>query len=297
MFVVGSVVVGASEVIGDEHAGPFASFRLVGGGDGDLSVGLGDEVGDGPEDGVGAMGVDEVDQRLQVSAGRVVGGVLLQVSPAGEENQFGVVGAAAFFQVAGREGQGLQTVSSPGQGDLVSGGHEGHDLGHGADVGAAQHGVRLGDGAEFGGNGGGAGQADRGVGQAQPAVGFCGEVGAEAQGLGQGQLGTVEAGHDVFGAAPVVDGLGGVADHDQLGVVALGEEDLFDDGVGVLGLVQEQEVGVDAGPGERPDLQIVVVVESDGAVLKVLQVGPGFAGERHEVGGEFGVEVLVFQAT
>ena len=59
------------------------------------------------------------------------------------------------------------------------------------------------------------------------------------------ELGAVEAGHDVFGAAPVVDGLGGVADHHQLGVVALGEEDLFDDGVGVLGLVEEQEVGVD----------------------------------------------------
>ncbi|GHH29530.1 hypothetical protein GCM10018780_87700 [Streptomyces lanatus] len=81
----------------------------------------------------------------------------------------------------------------------------------------------------------------------QPAVGFGCEVGSEAEGLGQGQLGAVEAGHDVFGAAPLVDGLGGVTDHDELGVVAMGEEDLFDDGIGVLCLVQEQEVGVEAG--------------------------------------------------
>ena len=97
----------------------------------------------------------------------------------------------------------------------------------------------------------------------QPAVGFLGEVGAEAEGLGEGELGAVEAGHDVLGAAPVVDGLGGVADHDELGVVAVAEEDVFDDGVGVLGLVQQQEVGVDPGLGEGPHFQVVVVVEAE----------------------------------
>jgi hypothetical protein len=96
----------------------------------------------------------------------------------------------------------------------------------------------------------------------------------------------------------VVDGLGGVADHDQLGVIALVKDDLFDDGVGVLGLVQEQEVGFDARTGEGPDLEVVVVVEADGAVVLggVLQVVPRLAGERHDVGGELGVEVGVVQA-
>ena len=217
----------------------------MGGGDGHLGLLLGGELGDGGQDGVGAVGVDEVDQRLQVASGRVVGGVVLQFAPGGEQDQFGVGGAAAFLQVAGGQGQGAQAVSSPGQGHPVSGGQQVHDLGHGADVGAAQHGVGPGDGAEFGGHGGGAGEADRGVGDGQPAVGLLGEAGAEAEGLGQGELGAVEAGHDVFGAAPVVDGLGGVADHHQLGVAALVEEDLLDDGVGVLGLVEQEEVGVD----------------------------------------------------
>ncbi len=94
----------------------------------------------------------------------------------------------------------------------------------------------------------------------------------------------------------MVDGLGGVADHDQLGVVALGEEDLFDDGVGVLGFVQQQEVGVDTRPGQGPDLQIVVVVEADSAVVGVLQTGPRLVGERHDVGGEVGVEIDVVQS-
>jgi hypothetical protein len=66
---------GAGEVIGDEDARPFASFGLVGGGDGDVCVRFGGEVGDGGEDGAGAVGVDEVDQRLEVPAGGVVGGV------------------------------------------------------------------------------------------------------------------------------------------------------------------------------------------------------------------------------
>lgn len=296
LVIADAVVLGTGEVVSDQHAGPFASFGFVGGGDDDLGVWFGGQVGDRGEDGVGAVGVDEVDQGLQVAAGGVVGGVVLQVAPAGEEDEFGVVGAAAFFQVAGCEGQGLQAVSSAGQGDSVAGGHEGHDLGHGADVGAAQDGVRLGDGAKFGGHSRSAGQADRGVGQAQPPVGLVGEVGAEAEGPGQGQLGAVEPGHDVFGAAPLVDGLGRVADHDQLGVLALGEEDLFDHGVGVLGLVEQQEARVDAGLGEGPDFEVVVVVEADGAVVGVLRVGPGFAGERHDVGGELGVEVGVFQA-
>ncbi|GAA4014368.1 hypothetical protein GCM10022384_68020 [Streptomyces marokkonensis] len=112
----------------------------------------------------------------------------------------------------------------------------------------------------------------------QPAVGFLSEAGAEAEGPGQGELGAVEAGHDVFGAAPVVDGLGGVADH------------------GVLGLVQEQEVGVDLRLGEGPDLEVVVVAEADGAFVGVLQVQPRLAGERDEVGGEFCVQAGLFQA-
>ncbi len=109
----GGVVEGTGEVLGDEDAGPFTSLGLVGGGDGDVCVRFGDEPGEGGEDGVSAVGVDEVDQGLQVPARKIVGGVVLQVAPAGKEEEFGVVGAAAFFEVAGCEGQGVQAVSSP----------------------------------------------------------------------------------------------------------------------------------------------------------------------------------------
>lgn len=87
-----------------------------------------------------------------------------------------------------------------------------------------------------------------------------------------------EVGHDVFGAAPTVDGLGGIADHDQLGVVALAGEDGFQDGVGVLGLVEEEVVGVDDGLGQGPDLQVVVVGEAQGSRVGMLNVGPCLLG-------------------
>lgn len=80
-LLVGRVVLGTGEVVRDEHAGPFTSFRLVGGGNGDLGVRLGGKVGDGREDGISAVGLDEVDQGLQVASGRVVGGVVLQIGP------------------------------------------------------------------------------------------------------------------------------------------------------------------------------------------------------------------------
>lgn len=71
------VVLGPGEVVCDQHTGPFTAFGLVGGGDGDLGLRFGDEPVDGGEDGVGAVGVDKVDQRLQITAGRVVDGVVL----------------------------------------------------------------------------------------------------------------------------------------------------------------------------------------------------------------------------
>lgn len=66
--VSGVVVLGAGEVVCDEHAGPFASLGFVSRGDGDLGVLLGGELGNGGEDGVGAVRVDEVDQELQVAS-------------------------------------------------------------------------------------------------------------------------------------------------------------------------------------------------------------------------------------
>jgi hypothetical protein len=210
------------------------------------------ELADRGEEGIGAVLVDQVDQGHQVVTSGVVFGVLAQLAPGGEEEEFGVPGAASFSQVAGGGGQSAQGLSSPGQGHAVAGSEMFHDFGDGADIGEAQDRVGVVEGAEFGGDGLGAVQADGGACDGEPAIGFGGEVGAEAEGLRQAQGGAVETGHDVAGAAPAVDGLGGVADHDQLGVVALGGEDLFDHGVGVLGFVQQQVVGGDFRFGQDP---------------------------------------------
>lgn len=93
----------------DEHAG-HSHLRLVGGGEGDLGVRLGEEVGDGG-DGIGAVGANEVDQGPQVAAGRVVGGVVLQIAPAGKDDEFGVVSKIRRRRVNAVTGTGFEVQS------------------------------------------------------------------------------------------------------------------------------------------------------------------------------------------
>ncbi|BFO23185.1 hypothetical protein SHKM778_95730 (plasmid) [Streptomyces sp. KM77-8] len=90
------------------------------------------------------MAVDEVDEGLEVASGGVVGGIVLQLAPGGEQHEFRVCGAAAALEVAGSEGELGQLVLAAGEGDAVAGGEQAQDLGHGADVGPAQHRGRAG---------------------------------------------------------------------------------------------------------------------------------------------------------
>ncbi len=105
----------------------------------------------------------------------VVGGVVLQFAPGGEAEEFGMGGAAAFFEVAGGQAR-ARRLSPPDEPDAVPGGQQVHGLSHGADVVRRQRRVGAGDGAEFGGLGLEYGEADGGVGDVQPAVGFLGQV-------------------------------------------------------------------------------------------------------------------------
>lgn len=72
---------GWGEVVGDLHLCPFPAFGLVRGGDGYLGLVFGRLMGHGGQDGVRAVGVEQVDQGLQMAAGGVVGGVVLQIAP------------------------------------------------------------------------------------------------------------------------------------------------------------------------------------------------------------------------
>jgi hypothetical protein len=87
----------------------------VGGGDGHVGVLFVGELVDCGEDGVGAVGVDEVDEGLEVASGRVVCGVVLQFAPGREEYEFRVGGAPAVLEIAGCEGQRGQLLSAPGE--------------------------------------------------------------------------------------------------------------------------------------------------------------------------------------
>lgn len=91
-----TAVLWRGEVVSDSHARPFAPLRLVRGGNGHFGCAFVVELVDGPEEGAGAVGVDEVDEWLEVAAGRVVAGVVLQFAPGREEDEFGVGRAAAL---------------------------------------------------------------------------------------------------------------------------------------------------------------------------------------------------------
>ena len=203
----------------------------MGGGDHDLSALLDAEFVHRVQNDIDAVFIDKVDQRQQIAAGRVVLGVFLELTPGVEEDQLGVGAALAGFEVASGSGEGTQGFAAADEGDTAALLQQVHDFEHRADVGPAQDRVRFLDAFEAGIDRRGTRQPDRGVDDVQPPVGLLGERGAEAEGLGQGQLGAVEGTHHVPGSAPAVDRLGRVADHHQLGVGALGIEDLFDEGL------------------------------------------------------------------
>ena len=105
-----------------------------------------------------------------------------------------------------------------------------------------------------------------GVEAGQDGVGDLGDGGAEAEALREVAGGVDgDGGHGVDGAQPAVDGLPGVADQDELGVGLVGH-DVGQDGGEVLGLVDQDDVGGDAGPGELVGLEVVVVAVGEPAV-------------------------------
>lgn len=74
-------------------------------GDRDVGLVLAGQCVDRGDDGLGPVLVDEFDEILQITACGIVIRVLLQLSPGGEENELGVGGAAALFEVPCRQRQ------------------------------------------------------------------------------------------------------------------------------------------------------------------------------------------------
>lgn len=204
--------------------------------------------------------------------------------------------AAPGFEISRSVGQGRQGIAASYQSDPAVVVEQIEDLHHGADVGAAQDRVGVLDRPDESVDVWGALQTDRCFHDRQPAVGFLRQGWAEPEGLREGELVAVEVGHHVACSPPAVDGLGGVADHDQLGVHALVGEDLLDHRVGVLRFVQEQVVGMDLRLGQGPHFQVVVVLEADHAFVGILQVLPGLAGVREDDVSQLEVKVLILQA-
>jgi hypothetical protein len=221
--------------------------------------------------------------------------VVLHFAPTREQHQFVVGGAAAVLEVSCGQSEVLKSFAVSDERDATSATELAEDLGHCAAVGAAQDGLRVDDsgGRRRSARGGGDGAGDVGCasdaqglpGDGEPPVGLDGYGGAEAERLREGAKGSVEPAHDVTGAAPAVDGLCRVSDHDQLCVSALGCEHLLQDGVGVLGLVEQQEVSSQRRFSQCPHLQVVVVFERDASFVGSFQICPHRNGVgQHEIG-------------
>ncbi|WP_443046906.1 hypothetical protein [Streptomyces sp. HB2AG] len=91
------------------HSRPLALWAVE---TGDLGRVFGNELVDGLKDGLGAVLVDEVGERLQIASGGVVLGKVAQCRPGGEQHEFEVMGAASLDEVAGGPRQGAQRVTA-----------------------------------------------------------------------------------------------------------------------------------------------------------------------------------------
>ena len=137
----------------------------------------------------------------------------------------------------------------------------GERLGDGGGVGPAQDGVRFERRRPAGCPGGVAFQQQLRSEGPQEQVAELGGRRAEPPRLGerQGDVGG-QVLQGVDRAAEAVDGLMGVADDD--GLRRLVQDDARASRVHVLGLVEEDDLGVDPGPGQRPDLEVVVMLDA-----------------------------------
>jgi hypothetical protein len=226
------------------------------------------------------VAVDQPDHDLQVGAGGVLRGVVLDLAPGLEGEQLRVVGPQAGAQADRGLGEPADLAAAADQRGAAALVRSGHKLGDRLGVGAAQHRPGAGQRGHPGGDLLEAAQPERRAEQAEPLICLTSDRGAEAERLRQRQprIGG-EARHGVDRAAPAVDRLAAVADQDALGV-ALPLDHVGDHGVGVLGLVQQHEVALQPRPGELPQLEVVVVGEPQVSV-RVGQVGPGLPCQRH----------------
>jgi len=172
---------------------------------------------------------------------------------------------AAGLEVARGLGELAQRAPAAGDRDRHPGFQEPQDLVHDIAVAPAQHGVRGRGPRHLGHRGAGTGQPQVRLGVAEPPVGDVRNRGPESERPGQLDLRGGEAGDHVPGRAPGIDLLGRVADADPLD--GLGEEDRLQHRVGVLGLVEHDELTRQDRAGQRPHLHVVIMLEPEPALV------------------------------
>lgn len=111
------VSVRRDEAGADADTGPFPALRLVRGGHGHLGGVLVGQPVDGADNRVRAVVIDQLDDRAQVLPGLVVLGVVLDLAPAGEQEQLRVAGTAPCLEVEGGLGDRAQRAAAAGNRD------------------------------------------------------------------------------------------------------------------------------------------------------------------------------------
>lgn len=274
-------VLGGSEVLADLHAVPLGTLRLVAGGDFYVGLALGDARGADLEDVAHAVLLDERDADPEVST--LVGfAVRCDLAPGLEGHEVRVARAARGDELVGLLREVLDVLGPADDGDPLALSLELHGVLNGRRVRAAEDRVgcvhRL-DGLAVDARR--ATETQRGVKLVEVGVGDLGDRLSEPEALSQHEaLIASEVIHRIYRATPFVESLIFVP-YDNL-LLRLGHDELLQDRGGVLRLVQEDELGVEHGVGQRPNLEVMVVLEGEPTV-GVVDVVPCLAGVLDDV--------------
>src|SRR5215467_6400275 len=241
---------------------------------------------EGLDDGLSPELLHQFHIEFQISTLLLLLHVADHVGPGGEHGKLSVLRGLPTLEPLSSLAKAHDLGGATHEVDPATGGDGTHQGTHRASVGPAQDGVGVSHRANRRGHLAEALDPEAGTQAVQEAVGLLSHRVPEPERLAQeGDLGThgLKVSHGVDGPAPFVQHLLLITDTDHLDPTGTVELDhLSLDRIGVLGLIEEDEVDIDDRLGQAPSLEIAVVSDPE-ATSDIGHVGPSLAGEGEQV--------------